>query len=184
MKAPPILRDGSATTSLEALEIALAKAHADGVSEGHEEGLREANLQIETGPLAELNLRVEQLLERSGEEHKAALRLDAELIVDLSLTISRWVIGEAATQPETLGQLLSDMVVEAAETDPISVRVSPEAAILLQKSYSGDLRIVPDRSLAPGDLVLDTSGPRLEMVVEEALSRASEILLDAPGGPS
>lgn len=184
LKAQSFTESDTRTTALDDLEYAMREAHAAGVSEGHEEGARQAQLEIQQGPLADLSAQMTELLKRSEVEHRDALRLDAETIVDLSMTVARWVIGEAAKQPETLGQLLTDMVLEAADTDPISVRVSPEAALLLQKSFSGDLRIVPDRSLGAGDLVLDTTGARLEMVVEEALCRAREILLDSSGRPS
>jgi flagellar assembly protein FliH len=116
---------------------------------------------------------------------KRRMRSDAEReIVKLSLAIARRILyRELATDPDALQGLIHAALSKLQNRDIWQVRISPHGAEVA-KSYlesagmAATIKLVIDRKLRPGDLLIDTAAGELDASVDTQLQEVERGFAD------
>jgi flagellar assembly protein FliH len=176
-------RPPGADAPVEGLERLLAEARQQGLVQGRQEG--------ESAGYARARQELAPVLERLGRsiedtaQVKARLRREAEVeIVELSLGVAQRVLRrQVAVDPDALHGLVKAALEKAGKRDVRVLRVHPELA----ESVRGLLRtlgsleaveLLPDRTLDPGGVVLETSRGMLDASLDTQLDEISRGFAD------
>lgn len=153
--------------------------HAQGFSEGYEDGIAEAGRHVEqlAGLVGRLGAAAESLTVR-----ETTARADIEdQVVATAFRIAEVIVGHAVSRPDDRGR---DAIARALQLAPdqglVTARLNPaDAAVLAQHTNVAPgraLEIVADASIAPGDCVVDVGACRVDARIGTALDRVREVL--------
>lgn len=143
-------------------------------------------------------LRATRALEAAAEALRSPppgyLSLHRHCAVELALCIARELLArELRSNPDALAACVERALASVAPERPLRLRLaSPDFAALshglaeqLERvRASGDLAVVEDASLDPGDFALDGGGVDLEARMPEILERVAEALTSELGAES
>jgi flagellar biosynthesis/type III secretory pathway protein FliH len=159
------------------------QAHAAGRAEALAEAEKQRR-EISEGPVRKLESLLAEMAKRRAEFAK---RSEEELL-QLSLAIAGRVLRvESGLDPGLLRERLSACLRQLEGESSIVIRVNPEQEQALAGLVERDglphfpdlpYRLVADRRVPPGSLVLEGDRTRLESICEQELARIEEHLLE------
>lgn len=162
---------------------------------GHEEGValgREAGIEQIRAELQELLATVRGVLEEAARVAAAAAERHEEEIVQLALAVAaRLSRRPDVLGPETVRQVLQEVLPRAAGTEEITIRLHSEDLEALQAlapglvdRLNGGARVawIPDDSITRGGCLIETDRGRLDARVETRFQRLAESLWDVVQG--
>ncbi|POZ63767.1 FliH/SctL family protein [Chromobacterium alticapitis] len=177
-------RAAAEAQSMRAKLLAEADAlRASAQEEGYRAGMAKA--EVELGRLRQqADGQIASLLDALG---KARLDMQAEmenLLTPLLLESLLRVIGEMQPSPELVRACVDNAVKEAMGREPVTVRLSPRDAALLEAApFAGDagrqVSIVADSALEAGGCVVETAHGDIEAGVLRRIERLRQALQEA-----
>jgi flagellar biosynthesis/type III secretory pathway protein FliH len=157
-----------------------ARAHAEGVSEGHKQGTADVR------SAAEVLLAAAEELARTREELAGAIEADA---VELSLALAAKIVaGVIEAQPERILDAVAGALRRVVDRRQIAVFVDPEDLQLVggaidelkAKLGGGEIcDVQADRRIGRGGVIVRTVEREVDATVGTQLDRAREVILAA-----
>lgn len=171
------------------LEEERERAREEGLRAGYEEGFREGLRRAEdhARELVSAALALKEAMER--ERLQLLESLEPEM-VRMALEVGEKLALQRLEQdPQALREMIRAVVARAAERRSLRIRLSPrdlhllreagEAGLLLAEAE--DLELVEDKSLEPGDCVVETMAGTIDARLEVRKRRVESVLLGGEG---
>lgn len=156
------------------------EARQSGWQEGYEEGIKEGRQQAEALKREAEQVRADALAERDRFFDESR-----EELVRLALTVAHQVIRQELQQdPSRVLPLVDEALARVRGEDQASLRLAPAAVSALEPHQDelaarhgiGDLKLVPDASLEPGDVQVQTPAGTVDARVERQMGALSQTL--------
>jgi len=158
------------------------EGHAAGEKEAHE-AAEQKRKELASGPL----LRIEALLKNLAEERERFMESNAEELLQLALALARRVVRvECLENPEVLTERLRACLRQLELESSYLIRIHPEQLEAMEAllevsgmSLFGETphRVMGDRRVPAGSLILEGNGSRLESICQDELERLEQHLL-------
>lgn len=155
------------------IEILVEQARAEGAASAAS-ALEPALRRLEVG--------LAGIAQQDAEARALAIRLDSEEIVETALAVTRWILDGELRDPEALLALARRARAGVGDPDATRIRVHPQLIDPVSELAPVELAIVGDEDLAPGEFVVETTGPDVAMRFDRALDRARQALLEDGDG--
>ncbi|MBP1930788.1 FliH/SctL family protein [Ammoniphilus resinae] len=166
------------------------EAQRQGYKIGFEEGKQEGYTAAEQEYQGKLT-QITGLLEQAFEQKEQIIEEAEPFLLRLSMEIARKVIGqELQTHPETIVEMVRQMITRTKEREQISVHVNPEQFAYVQDQRQqlraivderAELKIVPDPTVTTSGCIIRTSQGSLDARIETQLSEIREALIRLTG---
>lgn len=150
-------RDGAEAVVQQALERARAEGYA----------------AAESGQMAELSARVEAAVEQSSEAELALREQFAQAACELAVVLAERLVCATVDAGGHDVEGLVRRALSQSLPDPsgLTVRLNPGDVLALSKvEFSSEVRFEPDKSLQPGDVVVESSHGRLVRSLRELIA--------------
>ena len=190
-KAKTIREDIITKAYKEAAEIeksAYEKGYDHGKSNGYEDGYREsydANIEKGKKDAAELVRQGEDLLLSAKNAYENYLRDKEQEMVRLSITIAENIIRESLEGSEGLNHLILEALESSKRSTSYIIKANSVHIDTLEReieswrsklALKGEIILLEDNSLQPGNTVITTEKGRVEVGVDTALKKIAETL--------
>jgi flagellar assembly protein FliH len=173
----PVLRP----PTLEEIQAIQDDARREGFEAGHAQGQAQGQAEIRR-----LTAQIEGILDNFS---RPLARLESEVLSalgELSVRIAGSLVGRAyRAEPELLAELVAEAVdAVGVSTREVEVRLHPDdiAALAPVMQAQPGTRLVPDLSLARGDLRVHAETVRIDGTLEARLRGALEAVITKAGG--
>jgi flagellar assembly protein FliH len=173
----PVLRP----PTLEEIQAIQDDARREGFEAGHAQGQAQGQAEIRR-----LTAQIEGILDNFS---RPLARLESEVLSalgELSVRIAGSLVGRAyRAEPELLAELVAEAVdAVGVSTREVEVRLHPDdiAALAPVMQPQPGTRLVPDLSLARGDLRVHAETVRIDGTLEARLRGALEAVITKAGG--
>lgn len=130
-------------------------------------------------------VQVAQAMETFAHDQSEAMHwvrgATAQAIVDMSTTVTRWVLGRELSDPTALLELVSRALADRSSTVESTLRVHPDLVPLVFEVAPDNLHIVGDAKLEHGEFRVESDGPHVAFRFDTALDRAQLALDEGEG---
>ncbi len=176
----------------ELLEEERMRARQEGLRVGYEEGFREGLRQAEA-QARDLVMAAMALKEAMEKERQRLLGSLEPEMARLALEVGeKLALQRLEEDPEALREMIRSVASRAAEKRSLRIRLSPRDLHLLREAADAfpalaeaeDLELVEDKSLKPGDCVVETVLGTIDARLEVRRRRVESILLGEEGDPA
>ena len=113
-----------------------------------------------------------------ADVRSAAMRSDAEEIVDTALAVARWILHRELEDPATVLDLARRALAGVGDPRAVKLRVHPDLIDPVSELAPEDLALVADDGVAPGEFVVETDGPDVSLRFDRALDEARRALTE------
>jgi flagellar biosynthesis/type III secretory pathway protein FliH len=118
------------------------------------------------------------LADRTPESRALAFRADSAALIETSISIAEWVVGQELQSPDVVAALVDQALAEHDTSGAQRIRVAPDVADALEDLLPDDVDVVADRNMSNGAFLVQTDGPDIGLQVDAALDRARAALLE------
>ncbi len=165
-------RDGSVSTGSDVdhpgdVEILVEQARAQGAADAAS-ALEPALRQL-AGALAGLS-------EQDLEARTAAIRIDSDVIIETALAVTHWILDRELRHADAVLELAQRALASVGDPEATRLRVHPDLVDALRELAPDDLSLTGDAELAPGEFLVETSGPDVALRYDRALHEARQVL--------
>jgi len=161
-------------------EDAYKQGYQVGKTQGYNEIISVAKKEAE-----ELSISSNELLQSAKEEYINYLEEKTEEIKKLSITIAKDILKREVIDPTGIDAMIMNAIIEARNAKSIIIKCNKLhykeykgriGELKERLAFKGDLFILEDNSIAPGNLELEKNNGKMIVGIEAGISKIMELL--------
>jgi flagellar assembly protein FliH len=159
-----------------------------GYEEGYQLGIQDGTQHAQQLYQSQLT-KAATVLEQAYQEKAAVIQEAEPFVIELTTEIAKKVLKqELKTNPDSLLQLIKEVLASVYETSSITIGVAPEDFAFVQKQREQlmaidtgahvEIKVLPDYSVEQGGCIIRTSSGSIDARIDVQLSEIKKVLLE------